>query len=544
MNCCKTKNTTPDTILLHHLFLRISFFFFFFLLLFPYHYHVGRCDSDVGLGYRVTLAIPPAYSPGFVGRAYLMETDDDDRQNPGQPIFRTALTVLAQAQQDDDDDEYSCSLDLFLGNVKVWSSAHFSRFYTSDKCTLELTQLGDLVLKGLDDRVGWRSGTAGQGVQRLHLLRSGNLVLVDSQNSIKWQTFNFPTDIMLWGQRLSSRTRLTSFIITTTTNNSDNKNNSSGGANPMFYTFEVQYDKIVLFLNHGKMKYSYWEFRPPSGEHNITYVELTSTALEIYNGNFQKVAQISTSPSQSQQQLNSPLRFLALENATGNLGLYYYSTRESGFQASFQALNTTCDLPLACDPYGICTLSQTCSCINLVTRTAVEPGWRRTGGGSSCGGVGLLSSDSGGNNIDDQAAEMVELRGVTSVLKGALVEVDGSKARCENFCLKNNTCVAALYTTSSSSDEGRAGCYVYGLVRGIKQVDSGRSNALMMGGSGTTYMIKVSKGTGSEEAQHQHSGLKRWVVIVIGVGDGLLIFVVVGGIGYYFIYYRPRTTSN
>lgn len=82
-----------------------------------------------------------------------METDQTE------PNFRTAVSVEAL------DEKYSCSLDIFLGNVKVWSSGHFSRFYTADKCMLEFTEDGDLQLKGQKERIGWRSGTSGQGVQ-------------------------------------------------------------------------------------------------------------------------------------------------------------------------------------------------------------------------------------------------------------------------------------------------------------------------------------------------------------------------------------------
>nr|GMD43286.1 G-type lectin S-receptor-like serine/threonine-protein kinase SD2-5 [Ipomoea batatas] len=142
-----------------------------------------------------------------------------------------------------------------------------SQFYTTENCILELTQNGDLRLKGQRGSVGWRTGTFGQGVKRLNLLRTGNLVLVDSQNMIKWQSFNFPTNIMLWGQRLSSKTRLTAF-----------PSNSS-----LFYSLEIHDDKLALYLNSGKWKYSYWEFRP-SNNRTITYVELTSEGLEIYNG--------------------------------------------------------------------------------------------------------------------------------------------------------------------------------------------------------------------------------------------------------------------
>ncbi|KAI8014813.1 Epidermis-specific secreted glycoprotein EP1 [Camellia lanceoleosa] len=152
----------------------------------------GHSNSDINIGYRVTLAVPMEYSLGFIGRAFIMETDQM------APKFKVALNVEAV------EEKYSCSIDVLLGDVRVWSSGHLSRFYATEKCVLELTQGGDLQLKGQKEQVGWRSGTSGQGVQRLNLLRTGNLVLVDDLNMIKWQSFNFPTNIMLWGQRLNA----------------------------------------------------------------------------------------------------------------------------------------------------------------------------------------------------------------------------------------------------------------------------------------------------------------------------------------------------
>lgn len=330
------------------------------------------------------------------------------------------------------------------------------------------------------------------------MLNTGNLILVDALNLIKWQTFNFPTDVMLWGQRLSSRTRLTSFI----------GNNSS-----LFYSFEIRYDKIVLSLNSGKWKYSYWEFKP-YGEKNITYIELTSKALEIFNGKFQKVAQITSEQLQ-------PLRFLALGNTTGNLGLYYYSAEKQGFQASFQALNGTCDLPLACKPYGICTFSKACSCIRLIKKE----------GGSlpDCSTDGLSEGLCGRNQ-----AEMIELQDVTSILRGIPSKVNVSKEACANLCLDNCTCVAALYISSAEADSNLQQCFLYGLVRGVKQVERESTES---------YLVKVPKGT-RDQAHGKSAGLKKWIVVVIGVVDGFIIIIVLAGIGYYLIQKRRKHSLN
>ncbi|CAK7343642.1 unnamed protein product [Dovyalis caffra] len=439
------------------------------------------CKTDIHIGYSLTLEVPSDYSVGLLGRAFLMET------NQMVPNFRVALSVEPVKGN------YSCSLEVFLGDVKVWNSGHYSHFYTSDKCLLELTKDGDLQLKGPKDQIGWRTGTSGQGVERLEIMKTGNLVLVDGLNRIKWQSFNFPTNVMLWGQRLNVATRLTSF-----------PNNSSA-----FYSFEIQHNKIVLYLSSGKRNYSYWEFKPTKNR-NITFIELGSKGLEIFNDRPKKIAQIPSSGMQFQ-----PLRFLALGNKTGNMGLYFYSPNKGIFEAAFQALNTTCDLPLACRPYGICTLSNACSCIRLLMP--------KNGVGSDCSGEFSEGFCRRGQ------AEMLELKDVSSVLRTAPQRVNVSKEECANFCVQDCKCAAALYSTDKDGTSSRE-CFLYGLVMGVKQVERG---------TGFTYMVKVPKGT---HVSHGKSNVKKWVLVMVGVIDGLIILLVFGGLGYYLIQRRRKTT--
>ncbi|XP_022722786.1 G-type lectin S-receptor-like serine/threonine-protein kinase SD2-5 [Durio zibethinus] len=439
------------------------------------------CDSFIHVGHRISLAVPLEYSAGFIGRAFLIDG------NQVEPNFRVALSAEAIKGK------YSCSLEIFLGDVKVWNSGHYSQFYTSEVCVLELTEDGDLQLKGAKERLGWRTGTSGQGVERLQILKTGNLVLVDVLNQIKWQSFNFPTDVMLWGQRLDVATRLTSFP----------RNSTS------FYTFEIQHNKIALYLNSGKLKYSYWEFKPPKNR-NITFVELGSKGLEFFNDKHKKIAQIASWRIQ-------PLRFLALGNKTGNIGLYFYSPNTQKFEASFQALNSTCDLPLACKPYGICTFSNACSCIRLITK--------ENDMNSDCN-EGTSRQLCGGSQV-----EMLELNGVSSVLRDAPKRVNVSKTACASLCLDDCKCVAALYSSGKEATNFQE-CSLYRLAAGIKQVERG---------TGLSYMVKVPKGT---RDNHNKPSVKKWVLIVVGVVDGLIIILFLAGLAYHLIQKRRKNLSG
>ncbi|KAF2306515.1 hypothetical protein GH714_018938 [Hevea brasiliensis] len=123
--------------------------------------------------------------------------------------------------------------------------------------------------------------------------------------------------------------------------------------------------------------------------------------------------------------------------------------------------------------------------------------------------------------------EMRELYGVSSVLRAAPTKLNISKVACAKFCLQNCKCVAALY----SSEELRE-CHLYGVVMGVKQVERGTR---------WSYMVKVQKGS---YVGHENSGLKKWVLAMVGLIDSLVILLVFGGFAYYLIRKRRKNTAT
>ena len=298
---------------------------------------------------------------------------------------------------------------------------------------------------------------------------------------------------ILRGQQLDVATRLTS---------------SQSNSSLFYYSFEIEDKKVALYLNYGKLRYSYWGFQPTMNR-SITYIKLSSRGLLLFDVKYKKIAQI---PSEGIH----PLRFLALNNETGKLGLYYYSPEKGKFEASFQALNSTCDLPISCRPYGICTFSNSCSCIQLLAN--------ENKGGADCSG-GIT-----GGFCNGKEAEMLEIDNISSVLKNVTRVVNISKKTCESLCLQDCKCAAALYFGNASTDE--AECYLYKLVLGLKQVEKG---------TGFSYMVKVPKGT---VKNHERHNVKRWVFVVAGGVDGLIILLLVGGFGYWLVKRRSHALHS
>ncbi|URD77013.1 hypothetical protein MUK42_08605 [Musa troglodytarum] len=445
-----------------------------FFLLFAFLPRVFSALS-FSVGGRVTIPVPSAYQPGFAGRAFVLAAGN------APPEFRAALSVEAIAGAG-----YSCSVVVLLGDVKVWASDHVAKFIPAGRCVLELTPDGDLQLTDRAGRIGWRSGTSGLGVKSLLLKKStGNLVLADAQNQTRWQTFEHPTNTMLWGQRLNASSRLTSFPF-----------NSSA-----FYSLEVHKDKLVAYLNWRGERYSYWELRPRAGR-SIAYTRVGSTGLKVFDVNSWKIAQMLAMKS-------GAVRFLGL-GSEGNLGLYYYSASHGKFEPSCRALEF-CDLPLPCGPYGICSSANTCAYLQL------------SGMEYSTSFCGLASSE----------VEMVELRSVVTVLRTSSSASNVSKEECLASCLEDCSCAAALHTNGHGVGTGEW-CSRYALVGGAREAEVGATES--------SYWIKVAK---KGSARHEASAsLVTKVLIVGGVVDAVALCVILGGLLYYFFKIRKRSVDS
>ncbi|CAL5403901.1 unnamed protein product [Camellia sinensis] len=87
--------------------------------------------------------------------------------------------------------------------------------------TLKLTQDGDLILVDANGTSIWSTNTGGGGgggggggegkysVSGLNLTKDGNLVLFDQNNAMVWQSFDHPTDSLLFRQTLVNGQNLT-----------------------------------------------------------------------------------------------------------------------------------------------------------------------------------------------------------------------------------------------------------------------------------------------------------------------------------------------
>ncbi|KAE8783312.1 putative receptor protein kinase ZmPK1 [Hordeum vulgare] len=449
-------------------------------------------SPDFRVGGQLAVRLPGAYQPGFIERTTVLEP-----AGKRQPRFAAAVSVEAGTGGG-----YLCSLVVLLANVTIWASDRPDQELMAPAvCQLELTADGQLRLTDGARTIGWWSGTAGQGAKALHLdSRTGNLRLLDDKNHTVWQSFDKPTDKLLPGQWL----RLPAYFAV-----------SPAKTSSVLYTVELDSDKIAAYIYFGQRKYSYWELAPGSNQ-AMAFAGMDESGLTMYDRRRRPVARISPAVNKG------PVRFLALGD-DGGLGLYVYDGRHGEFTPSYEAL-AFCDLPLPCGVLGVCSRSGSCS--DFAAR-----GVRPTQGGTLCNATATGPG----------AHDMVEVRGVTTVLKADSPVTNVTVRQCVDLCLSGCSCAAVLHVKDDAGAD-RGVCSLYELTAGAREVIGGRD------GQRHSYWVKVLKESkrncreDEEDYGASNEALTK-ILIVFGVVDvmGLLLF---GGLCVYFISLRGSAADK
>ncbi|KAF7141547.1 hypothetical protein RHSIM_Rhsim06G0125000 [Rhododendron simsii] len=203
-------------------------------------------------------------------------------------------------------------------NKPVWYNA-----------TLRFTEHGDLILADDDGSLVWSTNTGGKSVSGLNLTEEGNLVLFDRDNTMVWQSFDHPTDTLVFGQKLALGKKLIASV---------SSSNRSEGA----FTLDAQRDALYAYIDLNPPQYYYWSPLNRS----------TTPHLRFQNGSFNE---LSIPPA------SSPAQFMKLE-PDGHLRVYQWVVGDWNEVADLLTpFGGDCGYPLACGKYGICSNGQ-CSC--------------------------------------------------------------------------------------------------------------------------------------------------------------------------------------
>ncbi|KAG5002337.1 hypothetical protein JHK87_023409 [Glycine soja] len=205
---------------------------------------------------------------------------------------------------------------------------------------LSLLNSGNMVLVGAGQITTWSSNTASDAPVKLHLQDDGNLVLLDLQGTILWQSFDTPTDTLLPGQLLTRYTQLVS-------------SRSQTNHSPGFYKMLFDDDNVLRLIYDGPdVSSTYWP--PPwllswqAGRFNYN-----SSRVAVLNsiGNFTSSDNYDFSTDDHGTVMPRRLKL----DSDGNARVYSRNEALKKWYVSWQFIFD------ACTSHGICGANSTCS---------------------------------------------------------------------------------------------------------------------------------------------------------------------------------------
>ncbi|CAK9175589.1 unnamed protein product [Ilex paraguariensis] len=322
--------------------------------------------------------------------------------------------------------------------------------------TLELTQDGDLVLADVDGTLVWSTNTSGKHVSGLNLTEMGNLVLFDTSNATVWQSFDHPTDSLVFGQTLNPGQTLTASVSTY---------NSRRG----MYSLAVDNGSLIAYI----------ESNPPQVYFDSEDYYIGDTFVKLGKGRYKF-------------SLANTTQFIKLE-PDGHLKVYAWGGSSWGQEQDLLTndLFGDCGYPMVCGKYGICSDGQ-CSCSQQTDFSQIN--FRQPNLGCSLNIP--ISCDF------SQYHKLVELKDIDyfvyrSDLRDEMMELED----CMNTCLKNCTCKAAVF--AYNSDPLRGGCLLLSEVVSLINIQSSfhlRNSSMFVKvqtSSSGSLLAKKSRGTPS-----------------------------------------------
>ncbi|KAI7754644.1 hypothetical protein M8C21_021512 [Ambrosia artemisiifolia] len=299
--------------------------------------------------------------------------------------------------------------------------------------TLNLTAAGQLVLQDVDGSIVWTTNTAGKSVVGLNLTDDGNLVLFDVNSSVAWQSFDYPTDCLVPGQRLFQGQTLIPSVSST------NWTTQKG-----LYSLQVM----------DKGLFAYVGSNPPQVYYDDTYIgndtDKGRRYIEFLNGSLSFFIS-SVEPSDPYGVIPIPrassTQYMKLM-PDGHLRVFEW--RESWLVVAdlFNYYLRDCDYPLDCGRNALCSGNQQCSC--PVPKSHMIDYFRAVDDqqpNMGCSEITLLTC----NAIQDQT--FIELEKVIYFTFHADMKSVDSET-CKQACANNCSCKAALFQYDSDSSFG------------------------------------------------------------------------------------------
>ncbi|KAG4915943.1 hypothetical protein JHK87_053500 [Glycine soja] len=267
--------------------------------------------------------------------------------------------------------------------------------------------------------IAWRRGTGNRAVASATLRDNGNLVLIDTEQNIIWQSFDTPSDTLLPGQSLSVYETLRAMT-----------------KNPMSSTYTLYMNPSSQLQLQWDSHIIYWTSESPSSASNLTAFLTAGGALQLQDPSLKAVWSVFGEGHNDYVNY----RFLRLD-VDGNLCLYSWIEASQSWRSVWQAVEDQCKVFATCGQCGVCVFtasgSTDCRCPFEVTES------------NQCLVPYDQECESGSNML---TYKNTYLYGIYPPDDSVVIS---TLQQCEQLCLNDTQCTVATF-----SNNGRPQCSI------------------------------------------------------------------------------------
>ncbi|KAH7861834.1 hypothetical protein Vadar_031449 [Vaccinium darrowii] len=333
---------------------------------------------------------------------------------------------------------YLCIVHM-ASNAVTWSANRDAPVSNAGAMNLSVT---GIIITDQDGSLKWSTPRFNSSVSALQLTETGNLVLLDQSNATLWESFHYPTDTIVIGQKLPVGVYLSSAASST---------DLSVGS---YWLSLTSSDALLQWQNLTYWKLSMDTNAYKTSTYPVEYMAMNQTGLYLFSNNGAVVViEVNLSVSDFG---------IAKLDYSGQFSVSSFSGTD--WEQVFAGPGDKCQTPFVCGTLGLCTDGAAsgnplCSCpLNFHYSS---PSQNPTVCVPSDGSYSLSNScnSSNNNNSTGNSSSVTYLslgygidyfaNDFTSPVKYGI-----NLSVCEDLCSQNCSCLGIFYDNSSDS------CYV------------------------------------------------------------------------------------
>ncbi|TXG62905.1 hypothetical protein EZV62_009899 [Acer yangbiense] len=329
----------------------------------------------------------------------------------------------------------------------VWVANRENPTTNATFSTLLITETGTLAIIDSQNSVVWQS-TNTEKATRFSLLETGNLVLFSSKGSLVWQSFDYPTDTWLPGMNLTADRYITSW-------------KSLFDPSPGFYSLKIKpsdFNEIEAVYNSTNV---YWSTGNWTGTSFVNVPEMTIRYIYKFHfvDPYLPTASFGYTEVPTDNAPSPPLTRFHLD-PSGQLKQYTWSPQAENWNMFWSQPEDKCKVYGLCGDFGFCksSLLRPCMCFDRFRPVDVSS-WNS---GDYSRGCTRESKDL--CNENDKFEEV----GVMGFSGAITVTFSLNRRDCEMVCLGNCSCIGLYHNARTDRCKN-----VYGTLFNLRNLTTG-----------------------------------------------------------------------